>query len=163
MRFVLDASVALRWVLEGEQHPNADLVLKQILESPEYFAIPELFGFEVLSVLARLHPEPYVAFTTAVTPVLQCGILRYPLTEAIVRRSFRFTGIGLTGYDAGYAALAEELGGCWITFDTKAVEKLGDEKLAMDLFTGLPEGWHKKDKKKRNVQEHPFFGSWKTE
>ena len=54
MRFVLDASVALRWVLEGEQHPNADLVLKQILESPEYFAIPELFGFEVLSVLARL-------------------------------------------------------------------------------------------------------------
>jgi predicted nucleic acid-binding protein len=141
MKFILDASVALRWVLEGEQHPHADRVLGGILKSPEYFAIPELFGFEVLSVLARLHPEPYEAFTTAVTPVLQCGILRYPLTEAIVRRSFRFTEQGLTGYDAGYAALAEELGGCWITFDGKAVKKLGGRKLAVDLFKGLPAGW----------------------
>lgn len=142
MRFVLDASVALRWVLEGEEHPNADSVLKGILKAPKFFATPELFGFEVFSVLARLHPEPYEAFTTAIAPVLQCGILRYPLTEAVVRRSFRFTRQGLTGYDAVYAALAEELGGCWITFDAKAVKKLGDGKLAVDLFTGLPEGWN---------------------
>lgn len=141
MRFVIDASVALRWVLENETHKNADIILREVVRSPHYFAVPELFGFEVLSVLVRLHPDPSEACESALKPVLRCGLLRYPLTDAIVERSIRLSGLGLTGYDAAYAALAEELGACWMTFDAQAVEKIGDKQLAVNLFSGLPENW----------------------
>ncbi len=141
MRFVIDASVALRWVLENEAHERADVILREIFQSPYYFAVPELFGFEVLSVLMRLHPAPYEAFETAISPVLRSGILRYPLTDAIIERSIGYAESGLTGYDAGYAALAEELGGCWLTFDAEAVKKIGNTGLAMNLFDAMPRGW----------------------
>jgi predicted nucleic acid-binding protein len=141
MRFVIDASIALRWVLEGEEHKNADTVLREVLRSPEYFAVPELFGFEVLSVLVRLHPDPFEACERALKPVLRCGLLRYPLTDEIIERSIRLSKSGLTGYDAAYAALAEELDGCWMTFDVEAVKKIGDRQLAVNLFSGLPENW----------------------
>ena len=141
MKFVIDASVALRWVLEDETHENADKVLREVLRSPRYFAVPELFGFEVLSVLLRLHPHPHEACEAALQPVLRCGMLRYPLTDSIIERSVRLSGSGLTGYDAAYAALAEELGGCWLTFDAHAVEKIGNTGLAVNLFSGMPENW----------------------
>jgi predicted nucleic acid-binding protein len=141
MRFVIDASVALRWLLENETHEHADLILREIFRSPHYFAVPELFGFEVLSVLMRLHPAPHEAFETAISPVLRSGILRYPLTDAIIERSLRYAESGLTGYDASYAALAEELEGCWLTFDAEAVKKIGTAGLAVNLFDAMPPGW----------------------
>ena len=55
MIWVLDASVALRWLLEEEVHSNADMVLEKIVYDPDSFAVPELFAFEVFSVLHRLH------------------------------------------------------------------------------------------------------------
>ena len=56
MRYILDASVAIKWYVKGTEHPNADLVLKKLLKEPELFAIPELFTYEILSVLYRLQP-----------------------------------------------------------------------------------------------------------
>ena len=56
MKYIIDASVAVRWFIEDEKHPNADLVLAQLLLEPAYFAVPELFSFEVFAVLGRLHP-----------------------------------------------------------------------------------------------------------
>ena len=49
--------------------------------------------------------------------------------------------MGLTGYDAMYAALAEELGACWLTFDGKAYTRLGGGGLSFDLTGGLPADW----------------------
>jgi predicted nucleic acid-binding protein len=57
MIWVIDASVAIRWLLEDESHPNADAVLTKVVHSPESFVVPELFGFEVFSVIQRLHPD----------------------------------------------------------------------------------------------------------
>jgi predicted nucleic acid-binding protein len=48
---------------------------------------------------------------------------------------------GLTGCDACYAALAQELGGTWITFDSKAHQSIRREKLSWDLDAGPPPGW----------------------
>jgi predicted nucleic acid-binding protein len=141
VKYVIDASVALRWVLEDEVHPHAETVIEKVLTSPEYFAVPELFGFEVLSVLFRLHQDPLKAYKTAIIPVLHSGLLRYPLTEVLIERSGTYYRSGLTGYDACYAALAEELQGTWITFDTRAVNKLKDQNLAVDLFSSLPNDW----------------------
>lgn len=141
MRYVLDASVALRWYLREERSESAEAVRLRLIEEPALFAVPELFGYEVFSVLFRAHPHPWKTFRDGVLPLLQSGLLRYPLTEAVARRGARLVGLGLTGCDAPYAALAEELGARWLTFDAGAHARIAAEGLSFDLSLGLPEGW----------------------
>jgi len=127
--------------LQEERSENADAVHHRIAEEPALFAVPELFGYEVFSVLHRVHPRPWETFREGILPFLQSGILRYPLTEAVAHRASRFAGLGLTGYDAMYAALAEELGACWLTCDTKAHARIAAERVSFDLNIGLPQDW----------------------
>ena len=138
MRYILDASVAIRWYVKETEHPNANLILKKLIREPEIFAVPELFTYEILSVLYRIHPEAKQIFNEDINRILHSGILRYPMTENIYTRADRFIKKGLTGYDAVYVALAEELNGVWLTFDTKAHKKIVEEKLSINLFeTGI--------------------------
>ena len=141
MIWVIDASVAVRWFLEQESHPHADLILDRMLSHPERFAVPELFAFEVYSVLIRIHPRGTEAFIKGMIPVLQCGILRYPMTESLASRASVFADRGLTGYDACYAALAKELNGMWLTFDNKAHKLIQKNKLSHMISKNLPENW----------------------
>jgi predicted nucleic acid-binding protein len=139
--YVVDASVALRWFLIEERHPHADAVLERITAEPESFAVPELFGFEVLSVLTRVHPEPSVALHDGVLPVLSAGILRYPMTPALADRAVKLVPRGLSGYDACYAALAAELDGTWLTFDHRAHGLIADTGLSENLWDRMPADW----------------------
>lgn len=134
MRYVLDASVAARWFIKDNEHHNADLVLKKLIKKPECFAVPELFTYEILSVLYRHHPDAQLIYKEDINRILHMGILRYPMTENIYIRADRFIKTGLTGYDAVYVALAEELEGLWLTFDTKAHNLIANEGLSVNLF-----------------------------
>lgn len=141
MMWVVDASVAVRWFLDEEYHPAAEEVLAEMVKNPTRFAVPELFSFEVFSVLCRVHPSGPDVFLEGVLPILNSGILRQPMTENLVRETMLFLERGLTGYDACYAALARELDGLWLTFDGKAHGRLKGEKISHDLSHGLPEQW----------------------
>ena len=133
---MIDASVALRWFIRESEHPNADGVLRELLTHPEIFAVPELFAYEVLSVLYKHHPMAKTVFAEDIDRLMRSGILRYPMTENIYTRADRFIRMGLTGYDAVYVALAEELEGIWLTFDSKAHARIESENLSRDLFAG---------------------------
>ncbi len=109
MRYVLDASVAVRWFIEEERHENAEAVHRRLVDAPQEFAVPELFAYETFAALFRVHPRPLKAFQEGILPILASGILRYPMTDAIASRAAAHIEAGLTGYDACYAALAEEL------------------------------------------------------
>ena len=141
MIWVIDASVAVRWFIQEEFHPNADKVLQTIIDEPERFAVPELFSFEVYSVLQRLHPEGLLAFTKGVMPLLQGGIFRQPMSEDLAVKANHFVQLGLTGYDACYAALAHDLKGKWLTFDEKAHRLIKKEKVSWSLNKALPQEW----------------------
>jgi predicted nucleic acid-binding protein len=141
MIWVLDASVALRWLLEEEVHPHADMVLEKIVYYPDSFAIPELFAFEVFSVLQRLHPNGLQAFKFGIIPLLQLGIFRQPMTERLAVKANYFVELGLTGYDACYAALARDLGAIWLTFDKKAHRQIEKEKISCFIEDRMPDKW----------------------
>lgn len=145
MIWILDSSVALRWFLKEEAHPNADRVLKGLMEQPESFAVPELFAFEVYSVLERLHPSGLEAFRQGVIPLLQGGLLRFPMTEQLAVSAHRFVRMGLTGYDACYVALAQDLKGIWLTFDQKAHLAIQKEKISFFLERNPPPDWFGSD------------------
>ncbi len=139
MKFVVDASVAVRWYLSAETHPNADAVLQRILEAPELFAVPELFFFEVYAVLQRLHPRFPEVYTQAFLPAVEGGLLRYPMTAGLAVAAAGYRKRGLSGYDASYAGLAQELGAVWITFDAKAHRTIADTGLSIDLSSHMPD------------------------
>jgi predicted nucleic acid-binding protein len=142
MIWVIDASVALRWLIEDEAHPHADDVLEKTVKYPENFAVPELFAFEVYSVLQRVHPNGLQAFTSGIIPLLQGGIFRQPMTKSLAVSAESFVKLGLTGYDACYAALAKQLRGMWLTFDKKAHGRI--EKLRVSFLLGgraMPKKW----------------------
>lgn len=141
MIWVIDASVAVRWFIEQEIHPHADLVLERMLSHPERFAVPELFCFEVYAVLCRIHPQGAEVFLKGMIPVLNCGILRCPMTESLALQASVFINKGLTGYDACYAALAKELKGMWLTFDYKAHQLIKKARLSCAISKNLPEDW----------------------
>jgi predicted nucleic acid-binding protein len=92
-----------------------------------------LFLYEVLAVLHRHHPDAQEIYTRHLDRIVRSRILRYPLTPAVVGRVPSFIGKGLTGTDATYAALAQELGGLWLTFDSRAHERISAEGLSADL------------------------------
>jgi len=141
MIWIVDASVALKWFIEEERHPHADEVLLKMVEHPEQFAVPELFAFEVYAVLQRVHSFAQKAFVEGVLPLLQSGLLREPVTERLARSAERFVRLGLTGYDACYAALARELGGTWLTCDQKAHTAIERENISCFLDKAMPKGW----------------------
>ena len=143
MIWVVDASVAIRWFIEQESHRHADLVLEKILSHPDRFAVPELFSFEVYAVLCRIHPRGNDVFIKGMIPILNCGILRYPMTEGLALKAAAFLEKGLTGYDACYAALAKELKGRWLTFDEKAHQLIQRFHVSFALQRGLPKEWGK--------------------
>ena len=109
MRYVLDSSVALRWLIQEEQQENADMVL------------------------TRVHPRAGFAYDEA--------ILRYPMTPEIARKAGRYVPLRVSGCDACYAALAEELEAQWLIFDRKAHQLLADKEISVNLWEGVPAGW----------------------
>jgi predicted nucleic acid-binding protein len=139
--WIIDASVALKWFIEEEAHPHADEVLTKLVDQPIFFAIPELFAFEVYAVLQRTHPSGLKVFRKAMIPLLQGGIFRQPMTEKLAIASARYTKMGLSGYDACYAALAHDLKGVWLTFDAKAHRMIQKEQVSCFIGENMPEQW----------------------
>jgi len=48
----------------------------------------------------------------------------------------------LTGHDACYAALAQDLRGLWLTFDKKAHRMIKKVKVSLFLEEEMPKNWH---------------------
>lgn len=141
MKFVIDASVAVRWYLPGEWNETSEEIMNRVLREPESFAVPELFFFEVLAVLGRTHPRPMETYTEAFLSVVEGGVFRHPMTATLAESACRFQEKGLTGYDACYAGLAAELDATWITFDHHAHSLIASDRVSADLGLGLPSGW----------------------
>jgi predicted nucleic acid-binding protein len=114
---VLDASVALEWLL---QTPSGAAISKQISSSGEKLYAPHLVDVEVCQVLRR-----YVANGTLDAPraeealrdLADLRMYRYPHVP-LLRRAWELRG-NLTAYDAMYVALAEALDAILLTRDGK--------------------------------------------
>jgi hypothetical protein len=134
--WIIDASVAVRWFIEEEAHAQADAVLEKVIDKPERFAVPELFAFEVFSVLQRLHPTGLGVFRKGILPLLQGGIFRQPMTESVAVKAKAFVNLG-----SCYAALALDLKGIWRTFNEQAHSLIQKEKISCLLEEEIPPGW----------------------
>ncbi len=110
---MVDASVVLKWQLDDEHDVDNALALRDdflIAEQLELDA-PVLLAYELTNAIrsaavrARLAPE---VTEEALGNLLACGIgLHAPVPERILALALRFN---ISGYDAAYVAVAEDLG-----------------------------------------------------
>ncbi len=106
MPFVLDASVAVCWAFDDEDHPTADLALERV--RTDEARVPSLWWFEVRNTL--IVSERRGRLTERDTATFLHGLARLRIT---VDRSPEQVDVlalarqrGLTVYDAAYLELA---------------------------------------------------------
>lgn len=117
---VVDCSVAIHWFTDRPERVCALQLLSEVQESPHHFAVPELFYFELTHVFNRLFPRPTAEQLYLFSETLNLGLHREAMTEELSNGIREFQGLGLSGYDAAYVALARMLRGHWLTFDKAA-------------------------------------------
>lgn len=122
MRFVIDASLAIKWLIGDERSAVADHLLESVSSSGA--SVPPIFPAEVENVLlvaerrqriATVDVEAGIAILKEldITVASLGGIREIGSALAIARTT------GLTAYDASYLLLARDLGSTLLTADAR--------------------------------------------
>lgn len=116
-RIVVDASVALKWVIEEEGTAAAlKLLDEDVLHAPDFLLLEVanvLWSKSRRAVLSRQEADEAYHAIAAVPMALT------PLAELVVPARALAFALDLTTYDAIYAALAQELACALATADEK--------------------------------------------
>jgi len=120
---VLDASVALAWVLpdEGLVEPVGRL-MRAVARQEMQLAIPSVWPYEVAHGLRRAALRGRVDRSRAwhfLQTVLEVDVATYPASDVIQRAWWIAASGGITVYDACYLALAQALDCICLTADRK--------------------------------------------
>jgi predicted nucleic acid-binding protein len=125
-RFVVDASVILKWVIGKNQEPDqaqAGSLLQSWGKGRLELLAPTLWQFEVGNFLGREYPQEAVSLMKS---LLDLKISEVPITEAVCQRCFDWMKKHkVTFYDAAYLSAAIEVKGRLITADAKFLHKMG--------------------------------------
>src|ERR1700730_9801921 len=121
---VPDASVLLKWVLPSEDEPHTDnalLLRAAILDSTVHAMIPTLWLYEVGNTVARRVPDHAQAWLSALMKFSVEGAA--PSKQWLTKTLEWAQGHDVTFYDAAYHAVAIVNGGCFVTADSRYVNK----------------------------------------
>lgn len=136
MAEVIDASVAIKWFADEDGREAALEVLSRVIDNPKHFCVPELFYFELAHVLNRVFGKLNSSHQDLYDSILHLGMVRFQMTSQLHDSICKFQAMGLSGYDAAYVAVAEEISGVWLTFDAKAHKVIRSLGLSRCLVVG---------------------------
>ena len=111
--FVLDCSVAVAWLIEGEARPETDILLKRHLEKGGAL-VPDVWGLELGNVLVQAEKRGRI--THAQMTIMLEFVGRLPITtdgdgtRALKEVLTLARVASLTTYDAAYLELAMRRG-----------------------------------------------------
>jgi predicted nucleic acid-binding protein len=127
-RWVLDTSIAVSWFFTDDPGREQALAVREDLKQrPDRYFVPPLFHAELVHVLARKSARDARFTKEALRLVLRLGIRTLPLSEDALLRTTDWACQGISGYDTTFVALAEDLGGRWLTADERAASVVGDK------------------------------------
>lgn len=127
--WILDTSVATAWFFTDEPlRRQALAVRRHIRDEPDRFIVPHLFLSELIHVLARKSGRDHDFVESALQLVIRLGLRTIHLRERALFRVAHWTCRGLSGYDATFVAVAEDLEGRWLTADHRAAKVAGRER-----------------------------------
>lgn len=122
--FVPDASVILKWAigLESElDREKAIHILDAWVDNNIEIVLPELWVFEVGNVLGRMVPDSALE---KMETLLEFRFKTKELDKETCKSIFKLMkDLSVSFYDASYHALAQRMGGVFITADDKYYQK----------------------------------------
>ena len=117
---VPDASVLLKWMLPGDEEPDADrsLLLRAAVVGETIRAlVPTLWLFEVGNTIARRFPNQAPAWLSA---LVKFGLSEYPPSQQWLAKTLDLTNRhDVSFYDAAYHAIALLHDGIFVTADIR--------------------------------------------
>ena len=123
---VPDSSVVLKWFRRAEAGLEQAEALRQAhLDGQILFVVPDLLLYEIANVLRFKSDLDEEAVRSAVRSLTQIHLEISPITEPRLQRAVALAyKYNLTVYDATFIALAEEVGGDFVTADEKFLDKV---------------------------------------
>ncbi len=125
-KYVVDASVILKWVLGDEREPDHEKAIRLLhswVQGSVTIAAPVLRQFEVGNILGRAIPEEAPA---KMGLIMDLNIQNIALTDRVCRLCFSWMRTkGVTFYDATYLAVAYDTKAMLVTADERFVKKIG--------------------------------------
>lgn len=128
---VVDASTALKWVLDEDHSEQAATLLRGVeMHAPDHW-LSEATHAIANAVRRRDVTEAGAEANLA----FLCGVpvKRASLADLAPRACGIALAAGITGYDAFYVALAERLGVPLVTADQKLLRRLAEARIAEGL------------------------------
>ncbi|MCX5814379.1 MAG: type II toxin-antitoxin system VapC family toxin [Proteobacteria bacterium] len=124
-KYIVDASVILKWVLEKEKEPDHDKatgLLHAWVSGAVRIAAPGLWTYEVANILGRALPDEA---GQKMKLLLDLQINVVDCSEQMIRQCFAWMKEHqVTFYDAVYLAAAYEIDAALLTSDDKFREKM---------------------------------------
>ena len=137
---VVDASAALKPLLDEPGGPEVMRHLRERIRSDEPIVVPGLFWLEVVNVLAVRHRYSPADIVEAVYELEQVSIttteVGRPGVLAVIDAIARF---GLTAYDAAYLVLAESVDAPLLTADARLAWAAGARAILVGSDGGVAE------------------------
>jgi predicted nucleic acid-binding protein len=127
MKYVLDSSVALKWVLTEADSPRANRLRDDFRKNVHELIAPDIFPVEVAHALARAERRKIIVppqGTAFLTDVLSTPPQLHPYLPLLPRAFTVASRMRVGAYDCLYLALAEQEGCELITADDKMVRNL---------------------------------------
>lgn len=140
-RYVVDASVILKWVLGDEQERDHDTALR-LLDAwgagEAELVVPTLWQYEVGNFLGRELPGEAME---KMDILLNLRIQTLDLNKDMIQRCFAWMEQhGVTFYDASHLAVASEIQAILLTADGRFVKKMGEvDRICLLKDLALPE------------------------
>ncbi len=124
---VLDTSVIIKWVRQGEVRAAEALTWRQrFLAGEVTVAIPVLLAYEIANVLRYKDDLTTEQVKEAVQSLFDLGLDWIDLSVPMLLRSIELARVhDVAVYDAMFLALAEALGADLITADERLVVRVG--------------------------------------
>jgi predicted nucleic acid-binding protein len=134
-KYIVDASVILKWVLEKEKEPDHDKaagLLHAWVSGSVGIAAPGLWTYEVANILGRALPDETEA-GEKMKLLLDLKIDAVDCSEQMVRQCFTWMKEHqVTFYDAVYLAAAYAIDAVLLTSDEKFREKMkNDDRICL--------------------------------
>jgi predicted nucleic acid-binding protein len=128
MTYVLNASVALKWVLPEIDSAKAKRLRDDLRNALHEFLAPDVFPAEIGHALARSERRKIIVppkGTILLADILSTPPKLFPSFPGLITRAFAIASQMWTGvYDCLYVALAEREGCELITADDKLTKRL---------------------------------------
>lgn len=125
---IIDASVALKWVLKigEEDQEKSRLLLNKHCDGKQKIVVPDLFFYEVSNTLATKTELSAVEVSDSLTIIFEAGLVIYRPTEKDILRSAKLAKKYDTSvYDMLYAVVAKKHKTTLITADDNFARKTG--------------------------------------